>query len=148
MGVGPGYQPQSLDFRNPPLGQQAGRVTAGWRLPSVVELSGVWDTLLSAPFDSASVFTGVHSANYWSAISGPVSPTSDVWTVDFKIGGVLVSGTGGACAGEVTVGVPFSLGKGVIAIDDGPAYGSTVLLPGRTSCERERLPWWAALLNT
>lgn len=34
-------------------------------------------------------------------------------------------GHGGACAGEVTVGVPHSQGKGVIAIDGGPLYDST-----------------------
>lgn len=33
---------------------------------------------------------------------------------------------GGTCTGEVTVGVPHSLGKGVTAIDDGPLYDSTI----------------------
>jgi hypothetical protein len=33
---------------------------------------------------------------------------------------------GGTCTGDVTVGVPHSLGKGVIAIDSGPAYDSTI----------------------
>jgi len=35
-------------------------------------------------------------------------------------------GQGGTCTGDVTVGVPHSQGKGVTAIDDGPAYDSTV----------------------
>jgi hypothetical protein len=36
------------------------------------------------------------------------------------------NGHGGTCTGDVTVGVPHSQGKGVIAIDDGPIYDSTV----------------------
>ncbi len=35
-------------------------------------------------------------------------------------------GHGGTCTGDVTVGVPHSMGKGVIAIDGGPAYDSTI----------------------
>ena len=34
-------------------------------------------------------------------------------------------GQGGTCTGDVTVGVPHSMGKGVTAIDDGPVYDST-----------------------
>lgn len=33
---------------------------------------------------------------------------------------------GGTCTGDVTVGVPHSMVKGVIAIDGGPAYDSTI----------------------
>lgn len=35
-------------------------------------------------------------------------------------------GQGGTCTGDVEVGVPHSMGKGVIAIDDGPVYNSTI----------------------
>jgi N-acetylneuraminic acid mutarotase len=35
-------------------------------------------------------------------------------------------GHGGTCTGDVTVGVPHSLGKGMIAIDDGSLYDSTL----------------------
>jgi Beta-propeller repeat len=35
-------------------------------------------------------------------------------------------GNGGACAGLVKVGVPHSMGKGLIAIDDGQLYNSTI----------------------
>jgi len=35
-------------------------------------------------------------------------------------------GHGGTCTGDVTVGVPHSMGKGVTAIDDGSVYDSTI----------------------
>jgi hypothetical protein len=35
-------------------------------------------------------------------------------------------GKGGSCTGAVTVGVPFSQKKGLIAIDDGQVYDSTL----------------------
>ena len=35
-------------------------------------------------------------------------------------------GHGGTCTGDVTVGVPHSMGKGVIAIDSGQVYDSTI----------------------
>jgi hypothetical protein len=43
--------------------------TAGWRLPSVVELRSVQDASPGAvaPFVPANVFTGVQSDSYWSA---------------------------------------------------------------------------------
>ena len=41
--------------------------TRGWRLPSVPELTSLIDPSLPPPFVPASVFTGVQSANYWSA---------------------------------------------------------------------------------
>ena len=56
--------------------------TVGWRLPSVVELKSVQDPSLSLPFVPASVFTGVQSANYWSATTNAENPSS-VWFVYF-----------------------------------------------------------------
>jgi hypothetical protein len=41
--------------------------TAGWRLPSMVELKSVQDPSLPAPFVPLSIFTGVQSAPYWSS---------------------------------------------------------------------------------
>lgn len=61
--------------------------TWGWRLPSVVELKSVQDPTLPAPFVPASVFTGVQSANYWSASTLADSP-SNAWVVPFINGNV------------------------------------------------------------
>jgi len=65
--------------------------TAGWRLPSEVELKSVQDPSLPAPFVPAAVFTGVQSDNYWSALpidSFPVTDDSAVaWSVGFSVGG-------------------------------------------------------------
>ena len=61
--------------------------TVGWRLPSVVELKSVQDPTLPAPFVPASVFTGVQSANYWSATTYADDPTR-AWIVLFFNGGV------------------------------------------------------------
>ena len=35
-------------------------------------------------------------------------------------------GMGGACSGEVLVGVPHDQGKGLIPVDEGPLYDSTL----------------------
>lgn len=60
--------------------------TAGWRLPSVVELKSVQDPSLPAPFVSTTVFTGVQSASqYWSASTHADFPTM-AWYVDFGSG--------------------------------------------------------------
>lgn len=67
--------------------------TAGWRLPSVVELKSLQDPSLPAPFVPASVFTGVQSAFYWSATTNAELPTF-AWNVNFLFGGV--GGTGKA----------------------------------------------------
>ena len=61
--------------------------TRGWRLPSVVELASVQDPSLPAPFVPANVFTGVQSANYWSATTNAEIPTS-AWLVPFGSGSV------------------------------------------------------------
>ena len=61
--------------------------TVGWRLPSVAELKSVQDPSLPAPFVPASVFTGVQSANYWSATTLADNPAS-AWFVDFYNGNV------------------------------------------------------------
>ena len=62
--------------------------TVGWRLPSVVELKSVQDGSPGAvaPFVPASVFTGVQSANYWSATTTAGAPTSAAWSVGFGTG--------------------------------------------------------------
>jgi hypothetical protein len=59
--------------------------TRGWRLPSVVELVSLIDPSLPAPFVPASIFTGVHSAAYWSAASFAESSTG-AWIVFFNSG--------------------------------------------------------------
>ena len=63
--------------------------TVGWRLPSVVELNSVRDPSLPAPFVPASVFTGVQSADYWSASTLAGLPAL-AWFVNFD-GGVVFS---------------------------------------------------------
>ena len=62
--------------------------TTGWRLPSVIELKSVQDPSLAAPFVPATVFTGVQSANYWSATAIADDPPS-AWSVHFSGGGVV-----------------------------------------------------------
>ena len=62
--------------------------TVGWRLPSVVELKSVQDPSLATPFVPASIFTGVQSANYWSATSHAGNPTV-AWDVGFGHGDVF-----------------------------------------------------------
>jgi hypothetical protein len=71
--------------------------TAGWRLPSVVELKSVQDGSLTAaaPFVPAPPFTlstsnttpGVQSADYWSAATSAEFPTN-AWSVSFINGNV------------------------------------------------------------
>jgi len=65
--------------------------TAGWRLPSAVELKSVQDPTLSAPFVPASVFTGVQSDLYWSASTDADSPTSALVVFFYLQGGVGMS---------------------------------------------------------
>ena len=60
--------------------------TAGWRLPSVVELMSVLDPTLGAPFVSPKIFTGIRSpSGYWSATTIADEPTF-AWVVDFGRG--------------------------------------------------------------
>ncbi len=59
--------------------------TAGWRLPSVVELKSVQDPSLLAPFVPLSVFPGVQRAPYWSATAVAWDPTL-AWHVYFHTG--------------------------------------------------------------
>jgi hypothetical protein len=61
--------------------------TAGWRLPSVVELKSVQDgsPTAVAPLVPATVFSGVQSANYWSASTGAEN-IAGAWVVDFSNG--------------------------------------------------------------
>jgi hypothetical protein len=59
--------------------------TAGWRLPSVIELKSVQDPSLPTPFVPPSVFTGVQSAPYWSSTS-VVWTTGLAWHVYFHSG--------------------------------------------------------------
>jgi len=60
--------------------------TAGWRLPSVVELKSIQDPSLAAPFVPTTVFTGVPSASqYWSASTHADFPAM-AWYVDFGSG--------------------------------------------------------------
>ncbi len=59
--------------------------TAGWRLPSVIELKSVQDPSLGAPY-VPTVFTGVQPA-YWSATTVAAIP-DQAWFVDFKTGSV------------------------------------------------------------
>jgi hypothetical protein len=61
--------------------------TVGWRLPSVVELKSVQDPSLPPPFVPADVFTGVQSADYWSASTFAGNPTL-AWNVFFLSGRV------------------------------------------------------------
>jgi hypothetical protein len=61
--------------------------TRGWRLPSVPELTSLIDPSLPAPFVPASVFTGVQSANYWSATTVADSINSgNAWFVHLDNG--------------------------------------------------------------
>jgi Protein of unknown function (DUF1566) len=59
--------------------------TAGWRLPSVVELKSVQNPSLPAQFVPLSIFTGVQSAPYWSATAVAWDPTL-AWHVYFHTG--------------------------------------------------------------
>lgn len=59
--------------------------TAGWRLPSVVELKSVQNPSLPAPFVPLSIFTGVQSAPYWSETAVAWDPTL-AWHVYFHTG--------------------------------------------------------------
>jgi len=63
--------------------------TAGWRLPSVVELNSVRDPTLAAPFVPASVFTGVQSTFYWSSSVHTNGFGTFEWTVGFDNGNVV-----------------------------------------------------------
>jgi len=57
---------------------------AGWRLPSVAELSSLQDRSLQAPF-IANVFSNIQSASYWSGSTDVDTPTS-AWAVEFSNG--------------------------------------------------------------
>ena len=57
----------------------------GWRLPSVVELTSLIDPSLPAPYVPGTVFTGVQSANYWSATASAVG-TISAFAVNFQDG--------------------------------------------------------------
>jgi hypothetical protein len=74
--------------------------TAGWRLPSVVELKSVQDGSPGAvaPFVPASVFTGVQPAGYWSATTDADVPTNawDVVFGDGNVGSATKTGAGPA----------------------------------------------------
>lgn len=61
--------------------------TAGWRLPSVVELKSVQDGSPGAvaPFVPASVFPGVLPANYWSATTSASSATGYTAPSNFSV---------------------------------------------------------------
>jgi hypothetical protein len=59
--------------------------TAGWRLPSVVELKGVQTPSLAAPFVPLTIFTGVQSAPYWSS-TAVAWDSSLAWHVYFHTG--------------------------------------------------------------
>jgi hypothetical protein len=65
--------------------------TVGWRLPSVVELKSLQDPSLAAPLVPASVFTGVQSADYWSASSAAGNPAT-AWVVSFLDGFAVTNG--------------------------------------------------------
>ena len=65
--------------------------TVGWRLPSVVELKSLQDPSLPGPHVPASVFTGVQSADYWSATSAAGNPAT-AWVVSFVDGFVVTNG--------------------------------------------------------
>ena len=65
--------------------------TVGWRLPSVIELKSVQDPSLPGPFVPATIFTGVQSANYWSASTQADVPTN-AWLVAFSGGGFILAG--------------------------------------------------------
>lgn len=65
--------------------------TAGWRLPSVVELKSLQDPSLPSPFVPLNVFTVVPTAlAYWTATTSVVEPVA-AWFVRFLDG--LVSTT-------------------------------------------------------
>ena len=58
--------------------------TAGWRLPSIMELRSLQDLSLPAPFVPGSVFTGVQQTQYWSySSSGDPRPFGGLWVVSF-----------------------------------------------------------------
>ena len=65
--------------------------TAGWRLPSVVELKSLLDHTLPPPFLPDGIFTGVQPFAYWSATTWSNDPTR-AWIVNFSDG--LVSAMG------------------------------------------------------
>lgn len=56
--------------------------TRGWRLPSVAELASLNDPSLPAPRVPTTVFTGVQSAEYWSATTNAQDSTF-AWVVNF-----------------------------------------------------------------
>jgi hypothetical protein len=69
-------------------------------------------------------------ARVWSAQAGSAPVRAErlntgngrVYQVSFRAD----DGQGGSCTGVVTVSVPHSLKNGATAIDDGPAYDSTI----------------------
>ena len=85
-----------VDARHHCTNDTATGTRKGWRLPSISELASVIDPSLPAPFVPASIFTGVQSANYWSAATIAGSPTL-AWSVYFGSGDVfrnVKTGTG------------------------------------------------------
>jgi hypothetical protein len=58
--------------------------SAGWRLPSVVELKSLQDPSLPAPFVPTNLFTSVQ-IDYWAATTFGVN-SSEAWVVSFFTG--------------------------------------------------------------
>ena len=56
----------------------------------MVELKSVQDPSLAPPLVPGTVFTGVQSANYWSASTNAASPAA-AWLVNFSGGGSVFS---------------------------------------------------------
>ena len=66
--------------------------TAGWRLPSVIELKSLQDPTLAAPFfpTHVFVFVGFPSSLFWSASTVSTNSIA-AWVVAFGDGNVLIN---------------------------------------------------------
>jgi len=66
----------------------------GWRLPTFVELTSLIDPSVGSPgplLPPGHPFVNVESANYWSATTNALDPTS-AWRVGFEFGGAGIAG--------------------------------------------------------